>query len=180
MNIFKLRLFTVFLLAVLLVSTIPASSVHAVGRIIRVAATLPTGPIGPIIRRCGVSWDTPCELQQALSIAIAGDSIWAMEGTYKPTTTSDRTISFTLKNGVALYGGFAGTETALEQRNPNVNATILSGNIGSSSSRYDNSYHVVITSGTDDTTILDGLTISGGQSDGAAPYDKGAGLLNIG
>ncbi len=44
---------------------------------------------------------------------------------------TDRTISFELKNGVAIYGGFAGTETLRTQRNPATNVTVLSGDIGS-------------------------------------------------
>jgi hypothetical protein len=48
-------------------------------------------------------------------------------GTYKHTATADRTISFALKNGVGVYGGFAGTETMRSQRNPATNVTILSG-----------------------------------------------------
>src|SRR5262245_48737704 len=67
----------------------------------------------------GLSWtDAYIDLQSALSAAVNGDEIWVAAGTYKPTTSTDRTISFTLKNGVALYGGFAGTETLLTQRDP--------------------------------------------------------------
>jgi len=56
----------------------------------------------------GASWENASDLQAALTGAIKGDEIWVAAGTYKPTTGSDRLSTFTLKNGVALYGGFVG------------------------------------------------------------------------
>lgn len=51
----------------------------------------------------GTSWaDAYTNLQSALSIVSSGDEIWVAAGTYS---------SITLKNGVSVYGGFAGTET---------------------------------------------------------------------
>ncbi|MCH8151471.1 MAG: hypothetical protein IH830_03745 [Planctomycetes bacterium] len=41
----------------------------------------------------------------------------------------DRTATFNLINNVELYGGFFGNETALSQRNPEANETVLSGDI---------------------------------------------------
>lgn len=59
--------------------------------------------------------------------------IWVALGTYYPSRQSDpanrRTASINLVSGLALYGGFAGTETALSQRNPNAYPTILSGDL---------------------------------------------------
>jgi len=52
------------------------------------------------------SWAQACELQTALYIAVPGDQIWVAAGTYKPTTSSNRSASFQLKSGVAIYGGF--------------------------------------------------------------------------
>ena len=52
-----------------------------------------------------------------------------MVGVYMPHP-SDQTVSFVLKNGVVVYGGFAGTVTLLCQRNIKANKTILSGDIG--------------------------------------------------
>ena len=57
---------------------------------------------------------------------------------------TDRTATFTLKSGVALYGGFAGTETpARASATGTTNVTILSGDIGTANDATDNSYHVV-------------------------------------
>ena len=75
-------------------------------------------------------------------------------------------ISFNISSGVAVYGGFAGTETARKPRNPATNVTTLSGEIGSNIILNDNSYHVVHMDGTTtsvtSTTVLDGFTITAG------------------
>jgi len=72
----------------------------------------------------GSSWtDAYTDLQSALVAAQTGDEIWVAKGTYKPTSGSDRTATFQLKNGVVLYGGFAGTESDRAQRNFNTNVS---------------------------------------------------------
>jgi predicted outer membrane repeat protein len=115
----------------------------------------------------GTSWANAfTSLQTALRDAHSGDQIWVAKGTYKPTTSTDRTASFVLDAGVAVYGGFAGTETALSQRNVATNGTELSGDIGTVGDNSDNSYHVVTSSGLDKTAILDGFTITGGNANG--------------
>lgn len=93
------------------------------------------------------SWTDACDLQTALIKATAGDEIWVAAGTYRPTArnhpTDPRSATFVVKPGVALYGGFAGTETGREQRDWQANPTILSGDIGVEGDASDNSYHVV-------------------------------------
>ena len=45
----------------------------------------------------GSSWnDAFPDLQQALAVSMDGDEIWVSQGTYYPTTTTDRSISFVL------------------------------------------------------------------------------------
>ena len=132
----------------------------------------------------GSSWiDAYTDLQSALSAASSSDEIWVAAGNYKPTTGTDRTISFTLKNGVALYGGFAGTETLRTQRNPSTNVTILSGEIGAAGTA-DNSYHVVVGAGADNVFVLDGFTITAGNANFSPPpydgRDTGGGIFNGG
>ncbi len=119
------------------------------------------------------------DLQPALAAASSGDEIWVAAATYVPTSTTDRTISFAMKNGVGIYGGFVGTETQRSQRNPAVNVTTLSGDIGTPGNALDNSYHVVTTDSTVSASgVLDGFTITGGQADGnpASNQDRGAGI----
>jgi len=112
----------------------------------------------------GKSWATAYrDLQEALQAAQPGEEIWVAGGTYKPTDGTDRTASFRLKPGVALYGGFDGTETRRDQRNWEKNRTTLSGDIGQAGDAGDNSYHVV--TGADGAT-LDGFIVTGGNASG--------------
>ncbi len=113
----------------------------------------------------GNSWATAySNLQTALSASPANSEIWVAQGTYKPTTTTTKTIYFNIPNGAMLFGGFVGTEVAQLQRNFKNNPTILSGEIGSISTTSDNSYHVVTFVGANNTTRLDGFTITGGNA----------------
>ena len=118
----------------------------------------------------GNSWATAYgNLQTGLSAAAAvvvsaPAEVWVAQGTYKPTTTSTRTIYFTIPSSVKVYGGFMGTENALNERNFRTNTTILSGDIGVVNVASDNSYHVVTFDGSSNTTVLDGFTITGGYA----------------
>ena len=115
----------------------------------------------------GTSWaNAYTDLQSAIANAEANDEVWVAAGTYLPTTDDDREISFNLTEFVQFYGGFAGTETERDQRDVEANQTILSGDIGTTDDRTDNSYHVVDITSTAATTVLDGFTITGGYADG--------------
>jgi len=129
------------------------------------------------------SWANACTLQSALKGVVPGDEIWAMAGTHKPTSGTDRTISFQLKNGVEFYGGFAGTESDRAERNPAANPTILSGDLNGDdgadfANNDENSYHVVNGSDTDSSAVLDGFTVSGGNANGSYPDNGGGGIYN--
>src|SRR5262249_48867379 len=81
----------------------------------------------------GTSWaNAYTDLQAALQnpSLSSGDQVWVAEGTYRPTGGNDRTISFALRGGVAVYGGFAGSEAQLAQRDLAHHVTTLSGDIG--------------------------------------------------
>ena len=96
----------------------------------------------------GLSWATARQTVQAgLEAASAGDEVWVAEDTYVERIT--------LKNGVALYGGFVGTESALDQWDWTHNETILDGNRG-----------IVVTSPAAATsaTRIDGFTIRNGDA----------------
>lgn len=139
------------------------------------------------------SWANACTLQTALTNAISGDEIWVKAGVHYPGAAGNRTATFQLKNGVALYGGFAGTETSRDQRDWQANVTILSGDIDKNDNHGgdyinedasqivgNNAYHVVTGSGTDATALLDGFVITGGQANGNSPHSFGGGMYNDG
>ena len=137
----------------------------------------------------GTSWkDAFTDLQSALTDASYGDEIWVVAGIYRPTTkyggSDERNRSFQLKNGVGLYGGFAGTETSRDKRSWLLHETVLSGDIGAEGEDSDNSYHVFYhpaDMALDSTAILDGFTITGGKADGGSfPHDSGGGMFNEG
>ena len=135
----------------------------------------------------GSSWATAKDLAPALLSARDGAELWVAAGSYAPTTTDvdPRMATFTMKSNVAIYGGFAGSETQRSERNWVTNVVILSGDLlGNDNStvsateptRRDNSYHVV-TGAT--STILDGVTISGGNAN-MSGNSSGGGMYNYG
>ncbi|HET7778819.1 MAG TPA: hypothetical protein VFL07_09715, partial [Rudaea sp.] len=76
----------------------------------------------------GSSWAVPVSLQQALTASSICTEIWVKKGVYKPTGANN-SATFDIASGVEVYGGFAGSETALAQRDPAANLTVLSGDI---------------------------------------------------
>lgn len=168
----SIRHLSLFLVAALLALTIGSpsvTSVHAAGNV------LYAQPNSIGAGDCS-SWANACDLQTALATATSGDQVWARWGTYKPTTGTDRNISFQLVNGVTVYGGFLSGATQLTQRNPSAYPSILSGEIGTYVNS-DNSYHVVVGSATDSSAVLDGLTITNGNGNGIAG-NGGGGMYN--
>lgn len=127
------------------------------------AATIYVRPGGSGAQN-GTSWaNAYSELQTALTNAQGGSEIWVAAGTYRPDLGSNNpAMSFTLKNDVAIYGGFTGSETVRDQRNYAANVTILSGDIGTPGVNTDNTHHVVYAENVSDTGILDGFTIQDG------------------
>ena len=126
----------------------------------------------------GTSWGNAFgSIQDAIDAASAGDEIWVAEGTYVPGTAQSE--SFQLKTGVALYGGFAGTEIFRDERDWKTNVTTLSGDIGTLGDNSDNAWHVVYGTSCDDAT-LDGFTVTDGNANSSAPGpDKsGAGVYS--
>ena len=121
----------------------------------------------------GTSWASAYnDLNAALVAAESGpfsNTLWVAQGTYKPTTTTDRTVTFYLTGAVLVYGGFNGTETALGQQDPVANPTILSGDIGIAGDISDNSYHVVTCENYNSGTFLNGFTIEYGNANADYP-----------
>jgi hypothetical protein len=64
------------------------------------------------------------------------NEIWVAGGTYNLGSAG---VTMQMRNGVAIYGGFAGTETNLSQRNWVANETIITGELGVPGDLSDNS-----------------------------------------
>ncbi|WP_448543410.1 choice-of-anchor Q domain-containing protein [Roseiflexus sp.] len=149
--------------------------------------------VAPTVQGSGdcSSWSNACTLQTALTTAVSGVQIWVKMGVHKPTTNpAQRTAAFALKSDVAIYGGFAGTETALNQRDWTLNITVLSGDIDNNDTVDasgvvttatnivgSNAYHVVSATNVLSTAVVDGFVITGGQANnGAFPHNAGGGM----
>lgn len=123
----------------------------------------------------GTNWaNAYTNLDAAIAAFTTVNEIWVAAGTYKPTGTA-RTSTFNMKNAIKLYGGFNGTETELSQRNPKINATVLSGDVNENdnstitaaeATRQDNLYHVITARANIKDVTIDGFTISGGNANG--------------
>jgi len=145
----------------------------------------------------GQRWATAYKyLQDALyEPPSIGDEIWVAAGTYKPdqdeggnVTPGLRSETFELINDVTIYGGFAGYGASdPNERDIELYETILSGDLDANDTpgldpcdlwddpnRGENSYHVVTGSGTDETAVLNGFTITAGNTFS----DSGGGMYN--
>ncbi len=93
------------------------------------------------------TWANACLMGTALTLGNSqtNDEIWVQAGTYGP---------FALKTGIKIYGGFAGTETAVSQSNPAVNVTIIDGG---------GATQCVTGNGESAATILRGFTLRNGR-----------------
>ena len=114
----------------------------------------------------GKSWENASNnLSETLDNAQSGDAIWVASGTYQG--------GFFMKDGVSVYGGFAGNETQLNERKmpgTNENLTILDG---------EDSYRV-LTQNNDftNTSVWDGFVIQNGSSQtGGGVYLRKNGII---
>lgn len=137
----------------------------------------------------GLTWASAMDsLQSALDVVTPADRIWAAAGTYRPTRRVDpadpRSARFWLHDPFQLFGGFDGTESSLDERDPRLfDDTILSGDLGIPGNPSDNAYRVVeVTSGFPPVgfALLDGFRISGAQGigNGGGVFVQGRGLPN--
>ncbi len=110
----------------------------------------------------GLSWNTAfTTIREAIDIVPAGSEIWVAGGMY--TAVAGPVI--TLKPGVVLYGGFAGTETERNQRDWNAHAAIIDGQ---------DTMQCVIGA---NNAVLDGFMVTRGN---AAGTYYGGGMCNNG
>lgn len=114
-------------------------------------------------KETGTNWqDAYTDLQEALQRVRlgCGNEIWVAEGVYKPTDDADFCrATFKLNEKVAVYGGFAGSETQRSQRNWFKNKTVLSGQIEKGRFVDD----VVTINDPNEVIVLDGFVITGGM-----------------
>lgn len=119
----------------------------------------------------GSSWGNAfTSLTQALRKACSGDEIWVAEGTYEPGAEQH----FTMKNNVAIYGGFPDTGSATwEDRNWAEHPVVLQ---GTTSSVIANNFpqHDPLTN----SAVLDGFTISNGKGLSGVGMISGGGVYN--
>lgn len=127
----------------------------------------------------GTTWESAVDtVQQGIDLAVdmVADSdvchVWVAEGAYNIYEDSAEDTVL-LKPGVHVYGGFAGDETSLSERDWKEHPTVLSGLQDEGSSN--RVCHVV--TGADDS-VLDGFVIT----DGDCPEidGTGGGMLNAG
>jgi len=139
----------------------------------------------------GTSWLTAKkDVQDAIDASSPGDQIWVKKGVYKPknypaTLTpvadsypvgspllplTDRDNMFFVKNNLKIYGGFAGTETTINQRTAILgsNKTTFSGDVGTVGDSTDNCYHILVYFAPDAGAVaptIDGIHFEGGYAD---------------
>ncbi|NCC96868.1 MAG: hypothetical protein EOM02_08510 [Synergistales bacterium] len=141
----------------------------------------------------GSSWGSSLNESQfgeSLRAAQSGDVFFVAKGVYRPSVPSevasaDKALSFTIPEGVSLYGGFTGIEDNLNERNWRENVTVLTGDLYLDDISDDrgvissadgivgiNSTTVVSTKGIQ-TAILDGFFVTGGSG------RNGGGMANV-
>jgi hypothetical protein len=134
----------------------------------------------------GSSWEEAMGSLQGAIFTTGVQQVWVAAGTYKPTAivgngNSNRDKSFQLRQGVKIYGGFAGHETNLADRDWNANESILSGDLGVIGDPSDNAYSVVYSFATlNSSTELDGFTITGGNANLGTARNSGGGIYLTG
>lgn len=133
----------------------------------------------------GLSWGSAfATLQRALASATSGQAILLASGTYYPDegtgqTDNDRASTFTIPSSVQILGGFP--EGGGPTRNPNLYPSILSGDLeqndeGNFSNHSDNTCHILTADDSTSETLLDGLTLQGGNCTTGSSNGSGAAL----
>ncbi len=123
----------------------------------------------------GTSWaNAYADVQTAIDRASSdgGGEVWIAKGTYNHGS------AMTMKNNVAIYGGFAGTETSKDQR-VSGNNTIIDGE-GKYRVFYNNyteSNQLTNSAKLDNVTIQNGYA-SDGNDNSISTADYGAGMYN--
>lgn len=121
------------------------------------------------------------------------DTVWVVSGTYRPYFATSMKFGFELISGIKIFGGFMGTETKFEQRDPQKNVTILSADVNGddipnnfTANKSDNTHHVIRVypdSAGVNVTVIDGFTIQNGNTFDSTPglyfSEHGGGIVSI-
>jgi predicted outer membrane repeat protein len=123
----------------------------------------------------GTSWATAfTAIQPAIDAASSdgGGEVWVAAAVYDEARQSvrsaggnDNTGSITLAEGVYLYGGFTGGESARDTRDPEGNPTIID---GATSRDGEPALHVVIAQSGVNNATFDGFTVRNGLNPGGS------------
>ncbi len=114
--------------------------------------------------KTGSSWNNAAEIRPAFTSAKTNTAIlqlWIKAGNYFPTTDGDKLKYLEITRNLKVYGGFAGTESAILNRDLQTNVTTISGNIGNAASTSDNSHHLLVIWPKTDVVITNQTTIDG-------------------
>ncbi|MDX2200758.1 MAG: right-handed parallel beta-helix repeat-containing protein [Phycisphaerae bacterium] len=130
----------------------------------------------------GASWEDAFQgrlgVQNALQSAASGDEVWVAAGVYAPAPPNGSSaIAFELPSGVALLGGFAGGETAADQRDPSEHVCTLTGDLNSGAPPARFSHQVVRIINGAIGTLLDGFVIRDGRAISGAAIPIGGCVL---
>lgn len=126
----------------------------------------------------GKSWTNAyTDLQDALALG-ENFNIHIAEGTYKPTSTTSRSIFFNIPSGTSILGGYpaGGGDRDFENY-----TTILSGDVDGIEGYEGNSYHVVRLANVGNVSI-DGIQISEGGANNSNSFGRarGGGIYSTG
>lgn len=155
----------------------------------------------------GLTWSNAIDssgIQNAINVLSnnGGGQLWIAKGVYYPNqdvmgstlVSQSRFFTFTLRQNVKVFGGFAGYETSIYQRAKNdqnangqietweyTNETVLSGDVDRNGQMINNSYHVVSDIlGNVNNMEINGFTIKYGNAnvtDTTSYQSLGAGLI---
>lgn len=158
------------------VATVPRSLTPNCGRVIHVDPQSPPGGDGSSWSQAVPDLHVALELaREDLEFCGIAAPIWMKGGTYlPPVSVGVNDFAYDLDVPVAIYGGFAGTESRVDERVSGAFPTILSADrLGDDRpgfvNREDNAAGIILAQSQyiQDTKLFDGLTFAGARMGGA-------------
>ena len=127
----------------------------------------------------GSSWDNALDgntmqsdgytkLAYRLAEASPYTEFWLTDGNYLPCGDQDNLKSFTLNEGVRIYGGFAGIENTIDERDFENSPTVFTGELQSDDNSNNNTECLFVTATPSENwivpAIIDGVTLTQGYA----------------